>query len=404
MKKTIAFLLTALLLLNLTACKKNPTQQTPENVAYRDSYTGEDQTVLENADTVVARMGNKELTNGMLQVYYWMEFYDFLDRYYLSEDAYFTQNAPMKINLDLNKPLDEQYLEGTSTTWEQYFLEVAIQTWRRYQALCVSAEEAGFVMKEEYQTYLERLPEQLEETAQKGGYQNAAQMLKKEMGAGCRLEDYVEYMRIYYYGFQYFDAYYESLQPTDEEVREYFNRHDEDFEQLGVRMDGVRLIDVRHILLEPEGGTKAEDGTLTYSDEEWERCEEKAAQILNEWLAGAATSESFGALADKYSEDTGSNTSGGLYTNISEGYMMQAFNDWCFADGRKPGDYGIIRTKLGCHIMYFVGSNLKWQVYAKDSLKTELSNQFVAQNMEKYGVEVLYENIVLGSVDFSGKE
>ncbi len=84
--------------------------------------------------------------------------------------------------------------------------------------------------------------------------------------------------------------------------------------------------------------------------------------------------------------------------------MMQAFNDWCFADGRKPGDYGIIRTKLGCHIMYFVGSNLKWQVYAKDSLKTELSNQFVAQNMEKYGVEVLYENIVLGSVDFSGKE
>lgn len=404
MKKTIAFVLAVLLALSLTACKKPPAQQTPENVSYRASYTGEDQVVLENADTVVARMGDKVLTNGMLQVYYWMEFYDFLDKYYLAEDSYFSQDAPMKINLDLDLRLDEQSLEGTSTTWEQYFLEVAIQTWRRYQALCISAEEAGFTMKEEYRAYLERLPEQLEQTAQKGGYESADQMLKKEMGAGCRLEDYVEYMRIYYYGFQYFDAYYESLQPTDEEVREYFNRHDEDFERLGVRMDGVRLIDVRHILLEPEGGTKAEDGTVTYSDEEWERCEEKAAQILNEWLAGAATSESFGALADKYSEDTGSNTSGGLYTNISEGYMLQPFNDWCFADGRKPGDYGIVRTKLGCHIMYFVGSNLKWQVYAKDSLKTELSNQFVSQNMEKYSVDVLYENILLGSVNFSSKE
>ena len=36
--------------------------------------------------------------------------------------------------------------------------------------------------------------------------------------------------------------------------------------------------------------------------------------------------------------------------------MVSAFNDWCFADGRKSGDTGIVETEYGYHVMYFSGN------------------------------------------------
>ena len=81
----------------------------------------------------------------------------------------------------------------------------------------------------------------------------------------------------------------------------------------------------------------------------------KADEVYQIYLDGPHTEEAFAALADQYSTDPGSNTNGGLYENVTEGMMVQAFNDWCFAAGRKPGDTGIVETSYGYHIMYFVG-------------------------------------------------
>lgn len=39
---------------------------------------------------------------------------------------------------------------------------------------------------------------------------------------------------------------------------------------------------------------------------------QKAQDILDEWKAGDATEDSFAALANEYSQDPGSNTTGGL--------------------------------------------------------------------------------------------
>lgn len=45
----------------------------------------------------------------------------------------------------------------------------------------------------------------------------------------------------------------------------------------------------------------------------------------------------FGALAEEYSDDPGSNTNGGLYEQVAPGVMFEGFNDWIFADGRAIG-------------------------------------------------------------------
>ena len=35
--------------------------------------------------------------------------------------------------------------------------------------------------------------------------------------------------------------------------------------------------------------------------------------------------------------------------------MVTDFNNWCYEDGRKAGDTGIVTSAYGNHIMYFVG-------------------------------------------------
>ena len=112
-------------------------------------------------------------------------------------------------------------------------------------------------------------------------------------------------------------------------------------------------MNVRHILIKFEGGTTdSTTGTTTYSDEEKEAAKQKAEEILDEWMSGDATEDSFAALANEKSDD-GNGTTGGLYENVYPGQMVSSFNDWCFDADRKPGDTGIIETSYGVHVMYF---------------------------------------------------
>ena len=48
---------------------------------------------------------------------------------------------------------------------------------------------------------------------------------------------------------------------------------------------------------------------------------------------------------------------GGLYTAVYPGQMVVNFNDWCFAEGRKAGDTGIVESEYGYHVMYYSGDS-----------------------------------------------
>lgn len=74
---------------------------------------------------------------------------------------------------------------------------------------------------------------------------------------------------------------------------------------------------MRHILVKAEA-----DGNGEYSDAAIAAAHEKAEMIYEKWLSGPQTKESFAAYAEKYSEDGGSNTSGGLYGDIHGGQMV----------------------------------------------------------------------------------
>ena len=138
------------------------------------------------------------------------------------------------------------------------------------------------------------------------------------------------------------------------------------------------LANVRHILVQYEGGTTDENGTTTYSDEEKAAAMTAAQAILDEWKSGEATEDSFAALATEKTEDEGSKENGGLYENVYPGEMVTAFNDWCFDSGRKAGDTGIVETEYGCHVMYYSGdSDITYRTYKiTEDLRTEAYTQW----------------------------
>lgn len=149
-----------------------------------------------------------------------------------------------------------------------------------------------------------------------------------------------------------------------------------------VRFDSVNdntfpLKNVRHILVSFEGGTSDDSGNITYSEEEKSAAKATAEELLNQWKSGEATEDSFAALATEKSSDTGSTANGGLYEDIYPNQMVASFNDWCFAEGRKAGDTGIVETQYGYHVMYFVGdSDVTYRDY---QIRNELTENAVSE-------------------------
>lgn len=369
-----------------------PADGNPDDVTCKGTYTVTDEEAAAAKDAVVATMGDEQLTNGELQVYYWSVVNSILSSNY----GYSLMYQGL---LDYSQPLDTQLCsEDSSLTWQQFFLGEALNYWQMYQSLALEAKNAGMEMPAEDREYLDGLEASLEETAANYGLSGIEELLSKNVGPGAGLEEFAGFQELYYQGKPYYTAETEKLVPTQEDLEAYYTENESYFTGNGVTKDGT-YVSVRHILVKPEGGTTGDDGTTTYSDEEWAACEKKAQEILDEWLAGDATEDSFAALAEEKSEDPGSSTNGGLYENVAKGQMVEPFEDWCFDESRAAGDYGLVKTKYGYHIMYYVSSTPIWETYAKSGWVNEKTNDFIKKLAEDHPMEVDYSAIQLGYVN-----
>ena len=365
-----------------------PADGNPEDVTCKGSYSVSDEDALANGDTVVATIGEHTLTNNQLQVYYWMEFQNFMSTY---------GNYAAYFGLDYTQPLDVQRSSMDETlTWQQFFLKTALENWNQVQAMNLMAKEAGLTISEEDQAYLDGLDAYLEETAAGFGI-SVEELMTGNFGPGADKEGYRYFQELYLNGLPYYQAESAKLVPDQETLEAYFEEHAAEYEASGVTKDS-KFVDVRHILVQVKGGTTAEDGTTTYSDEDWKTCEDAAQAILDQWLAGDKTEESFAALATEKTEDPGSQATGGLYQKVYEGQMVPEFNDWCFDEARAYSDYGLVKTTYGYHVMFFVGSEPQWISYAESDWMNEQSSKLLESIVSEYPMEVSYEDIALGVV------
>lgn len=369
-----------------------PADGNPDDVTCKGTYTVTDAEAVAEADRVVAKLDDMELTNAELQIYYWMQVVSFLNE----NASYLTYYG-----LDYTQPLDTQMTAlDSSKTWQQYFLECGLDAWSCYKVLAAEAKACGFDQQNEnYQTYAAAVEEEVAASAESYGYASVEEMLQNVVGAGSNVEAYFQYLKDYYLGYLYFNSLYEAQMPSDADIEAFYDEHASDYVDAGIEKDDSVYVDVRHILVTPEGGTTDDEGNTTYSDEEWEAARVEAQGLLDAWLEGDKTEESFAELAMLNTDDSGSEENGGLYTYVAEGEMVEAFNDWCFNSARKTGDHGLVKTEYGYHVMYFVDTNSVWFTNAESDLLSQISESIVPALMENYEMSCDFSSMVLGNVE-----
>ncbi len=420
-----------------------PPDGDPDRVTCQGSYTRADG----DMEAVVATVEGGELTNGLLQVFYWMEV------------AVYRQ-AGHEIQPEDSLGLDQQPCEIDSTvnSWQQYFLQRALTTWHSAQALTIQGEEQGLPTEEAYQpdesrheeymtgmpatevlygynnnytinslhqAYLDNIPAMLEDLAREHGFADASQLARNL--AGVSLQTLEDFVRLYNTGYMYFTALSYSIDPSEEEVESFYNQHASDFPGT------EKTVDIRLMLLVPQELPVEEkkswepteavteppmtveigpDGTVTCPEALWENCLDQARDLVKEYettlklrayRGNENTAEGlFAELANKYSRDESTALDGGAYDGLRQGQLPEVLDSWCFDDSRQIGDMEILRTDLGYCVVYFCGSRTEGMAQAREALKQELAAEQILQARENYPARIDYSAISLGTAEQTG--
>lgn len=351
-----------------------------DQVTAKASYTGTDAEVQKALDTVVATAGEFELTNRELQVAYWFTFYDFVSYY----------SDYVNYMIDFTKPLDQQMFNSEEgITWQQYFLEASIKTWHRYEVLVSMSQAAGIGMSKELEDYIAKLPEDMEKDLATFNFDNIEQLVDHDFGVGADYATYEDFMKLYHYSSEHYDRLYAELTADETEIEVYYANNRDAFVSRGCSKEDGSIVDVRHILVAP-----AEEEP--YTDEQWAAAEKKANDLLNTWLQGSADEDAFAALA-KTNSDCPSAADGGLIPDVLMGQMVQEFEDWCMAP-HEYGDYDIIKTEFGYHLMFYIEGEELWHQVARSAVLSQKMGELLEAEEAKIPLKVDYSKIVLGDV------
>ena len=182
--------------------------------------------------------------------------------------------------LDTSKPLDEQVVDKeTGETWADNFIDMAMSNAKNTYALYDAAIAAGHQFSDEEKASMNELYKSMDTISKQNGYSSATAYLKAVYGNGASEKSYKEYYEVTCLASSYYNAYVEKLEEsfTDEDLRKF---EKDKFDNYSSFTYAYHYMTVDSFLT---GGTKGEDGKITYSDAEKKAAEEalkKAAEEL----------------------------------------------------------------------------------------------------------------------------
>ena len=289
-------------------------------------------------------------------------------------------NAYFEANQDKYKAISFGYIEMTYDPETENLADVEA----RAQAYCDRIKSLDDMKA----LIPEIMADRIEEWVSYGYYNDAESAVES-------LSTAIEYSRTYESMLQEFNpAVADWVHSADVSVGDTTYIIDEDYNFVNIliklsepKLDESEYYSVRHILIMPKAETvEAEDGTVTQAEpteEAWAAAEAEANRILEEYNAGEKTEAAFAALAEQYSEDTGSTSAsgygyyGGQIFETALGAMVPEFEAWSIDDSRQYGDVGIVKSKYGYHIMYFVYDAPAYLYGAKNDSDIEKEDAFV---------------------------
>lgn len=156
-----------------------------------------------------------------------------------------------------------------------------------------------------------------------------------------------------------------------------------------------KLDNVRHILINFEGGKTDDKGNTTYTAEEKAKAKTAADELLKKWKDGEATEESFIALVAENSDDAGSKDNGGLIEDIHrDSNLVPNFLSWSIDPARAHNDTAVVESPYGYHVMYYCGED---ELTYRDYM---IQNVLKGEDMEAW-LDAALEAATLTEGDFS---
>lgn len=355
-------------------------------------------------DTVVGTMAGETLTAGQLQFLYAM-----------AVSGYRGEPFP-----DFSEPLFAQScpLSQSDISWEQYFLSKAVQTWQVSTALVLESRqpqiitEAAFTpnaeqhaeritpdfpqyhllyadkdcytMPKMHEAWVAGLPETIEAAAKAHGFADGEAMAE---AFGTTVDAVLSAARRINEGYSYYTSLWEAATPE---------------EPLPGQTEVAEYADLRQILLIPEGGQAAADGTVSADETAWAAAERKAGELRSSWEKTFAAKKYpdaiFGNIAHESSMDAATSPDGGRLSSVTKGQLIAPLDSWVFDAQRKAGDCEAIPTPYGVALVYIKEFRTAQQEAQRTEEIRDDVGQILGDLLIRYDCQMDYSRVCLAAL------
>ena len=291
---------------------------------------------IKEKNTVAAEIAGHQINAVEMNYYY----SDTVDNNYNNWYQSYGENMAMYMSLyglDLTQPLSAQSYDEDST-WADYFVDMALSTAQRDYLLADKAAAEGFALTEDSQALLAQNFDNLPAIATLYGYSNVDNYLRAMYGPGASEESYRAYAERSALASDYYNAYAENLVIEDADIRAYEADKYDDYSSFSY---ASYTLSYNYFLT---GGTEAEDGTVTYSDEESDAAR-AAAKAAAESLPQCATADELNAAIAKLDLGENAPAEATVRNNVLLTSSSNNIRQWLADSNRKVGDFTVVANE-----------------------------------------------------------
>ncbi len=261
-----------------------------------------------------------------------------LNYYYIdSINSYCNQySSYISMILNLSKPLNEQIADqATGMTWADNFLQMAQTRMKSTYALYDKAVAEGYKLSDEERSSIDAMFNNLPVYAKNAGYGNTDKYLRAVYGNGADLDSYRAYYEVTALADSFYNSHLDSLEYTDEDLREYEKDKPEEFNSYTYA--SYYLAADKFL-----SGGKTEEGskTPTYTEEQRAAAVEEAKKVAERLAVPVnSTTEALDKAikALKINENV---TNAASTKSVDQMYsgVNATLRDWLSDETRKEGD------------------------------------------------------------------
>ena len=291
---------------------------------------------IKEKNTVAAEIAGHQINAVEMNYYY----SDTVDNNYNNWYQSYGENMAMYMSLyglDLTQPLSAQSYDEDST-WADYFVDMALSTAQRDYLLADKAAAEGFALTEDSQALLAQNFDNLPAIATLYGYSNVDNYLRAMYGPGASEESYRAYAERSALASDYYNAYAENLVIEDADIRAYEADKYDDYSSFSY---ASYTLSYNYFLT---GGTEAEDGTVTYSDEESDAAR-AAAKAAAESLPQCSTADELNAAIAKLDLGENAPAEATVRNNVLLTSSSNNIRQWLADSNRKVGDFTVVANE-----------------------------------------------------------